>query len=275
MKKVMTVMAVILALTMVASDGWAQMRRGRGSGDGPQVDLNAPVTLHGEVVNFGAGFGARAAVLTVLAAGEEYKLMLGPVWNIQDQGFVAEAGDSVVVQGFSCGDCRGKLAVASVENLTRGLTLNLRGEDGLPLWQGERGARHAKGRGRHQGGGEEGVGAGRRPGTGHGPGPEMGETAVYLGTVQSFSGAPGEGVPTLVLATAAGDVTIVVGPHRRLTRSGFEITPGMDLEVTAASAGCPDKGHLVAVALKNPATGVEIALRGTSQGAMQRRGGRR
>ena len=273
MKKVMTVMAVILALTMVTSDGWAQMRRGRG--DGPQVDLNAPVTLHGEVVSFGAGFGARAAVLTVLAAGEEYKLMLGPVRNIQAQEFVAEAGDSVVVQGYSCGDRQGKLAVASVENLTKGVTLNLRGEDGLPQWQGGRGARPAKGRGPHQGGGEQGVGAGRRPGTGHGPGPEMGDTAVYLGTVQSFAGGPGEGVPTLVLATAAGDVTIVVGPHRRLTRSGFEITPGMDLEVTAASAGCPDKGHLVAVALKNPATGVEIALRGTSQGAMQRRGGRR
>ena len=186
--------------------------------------------------------------------------MLGPMWNIQEQGFAAETGDRVVVQGFSCGDCRERLAVASVENLTRNVILTLRGDDGAPLWQAGRGSRSVKGRGgKHEGAGPRG---------------ELGETAVYLGSVRSFSGVRGEGQPTLVLATAAGDFSIVVGPLRRLNQAGFEIVPGMALEVTAASAPCGDKDHLVAVAVKDPATGSEVVLRGHPRGGKNRRGGR-
>ena len=273
MKKIMTGVAMVLAVT-VAGEGWAQQRRGRGAGEGPQVDTSAKVTLQGEVVRLTAGFGAGMPTLVVAAGGEEHQFVLGPFRNLQAQGFEAQAGDQVAVQGFACTGCPNPFAVAAVENLTRGVTLTLRGEDGLPLWQSGRGGRPGLKRGDGQPGRKETAGAGRSMGKGAGSRPDLEQAEVYIGTVKSFTGGPGEGVPTLVLATAAGDVTMVVGPYRRLARSGLTIADGMALEVTAAPAGCEGQEHLVALAVKDPATGVEFTLRGEPRGSKNRGGGR-
>lgn len=273
MKKIMTAVAMVLAVT-VAGDGWAQQRRGRGAGEAPQVDTSAPVTLQGEVIRLSAGFGGGMPTLVVAAGGEEHQFVLGPFRNLQTQGFAAQAGDQVVVRGFACTGCPNPFAVVAVENLTRGVTLTLRDEDGVPLWQGGRGGRPGPQRGERPSTGQAEAGAGRSMGKGAGPGPDLDQARVFVGTVRDFTGGPGEGVPTLVLATAAGDVTIVVGPYRRLARAGLAIAADMALEVTAAPAGCEGQEHLVALAVKDPATGVEFSLRGEPRGSKHRRGGR-
>ena len=86
------------------------------------------------------------------------------------------------------------------------------------------------------------------------------EIVVLTGTVTAVNLAAGQGMPSIILHTASGDFTVMVGPYRLLAESKLEIKVGQSLEVKAF----PDprvNGVYAAVELKDSATGAVAALR--------------
>ena len=274
--------ALITGLAVgLATAATAQMRRGAGRGTGPQVDMGAATTVAGSVVSFqaGAGMGMPALVVAV-DGGEGQSFVLGPYRYLQAQGFTAKEGDRVEVTTVPCTACPNGSAVVSVHNVSTSATLTLRGEDGVPLWTGGRGAgRGMRGGGSCQGTGQgmgagaamgpgrgRGAGMGRAAGLCNGTGPDMAKAAAYSGTVKAFTGGAGQGFPTLVLETAGGEVSVMVSPYRALMRAGYTPAAGTAVEVTAAPVAVDGAEQLVAITLKDVASGLEIGLRDPQTG---------
>ncbi len=84
--------------------------------------------------------------------------------------------------------------------------------------------------------------------------------------MRSFSGGFGQGMPTLALETAQGDMEIIVSPYHVLADSGFDLDKGMDLRVTMAPVRWSDGGHWVALKLVDLASGLEVVLRDVASG---------
>jgi hypothetical protein len=102
-----------------------------GYGIGLQVDLATLVELEGVATQMGLGLGTHQNAITFSAGGTDYSLALGPIWYMAQQGFSLDAGDGLRVRMAQC--ARGWVAF-EVTNLTSGLTLVLRDEQGVPLW---------------------------------------------------------------------------------------------------------------------------------------------
>lgn len=266
-------LAAALALAGVVH---AQQRR---AGAGGGVDTSTLRTIEGEVVSFTAGAGTGTPQLLVRdAAGQETTFVLGPYRYLRDQGFVAERGDRVAVKAYACSACPSGLAVAEVKNLTRGLTLVLRSSDGTPVWQGEPGRKVRSRLQTGAGGGACGAGSASAAGTpaefGHrhqakgcgGSGPDMTRATTFTGSVKSFTGAPGAGMPTLVLDGSEGEVEMLVSPYRVLRHADFELASGMNVRVVAAPVALASGDEWVAIAITDLATGVEVALRDATTG---------
>ncbi|NJN67776.1 MAG: hypothetical protein HC884_14245 [Chloroflexaceae bacterium] len=66
------------------------------------------------------------------SAGETIQAMLGPRWYWWEQGISLDAGDRVVVEGFSMPNFY--LVVSQLENETTGETYQARTPEGFPLW---------------------------------------------------------------------------------------------------------------------------------------------
>jgi hypothetical protein len=271
------VLAGVTALSF-AGAGWAQL--GRGGGSGPRVDTSKTVTVQGDVVSFQAGLGQGMPELVVREAnGNETSFVLGPFRYLESQGFVAQAGDRVEINGYVCPSCESGVAVAQVKNLTRGLTVVLRNADGTPVWiafAGQNPRRHigagtvtGQGTGSAQGMGP-GHGTGATPHHGRqlcgGDGPDLSRTKSLTGSVVSFTGGPGEGLPTLVLAAAQGDVSIVLSPYRALGYAGYTPAVGAQVEVKAAPVTLGGQEHWVALTIKDLASGLEIVFRDAETG---------
>ncbi|MCU0293044.1 MAG: hypothetical protein MUF10_13800 [Thermoanaerobaculaceae bacterium] len=277
--------AVGMAL-MVASSVLAQHRGGGpGAGTLPRIDTSKAVTVQGEVVSFLAGYGQGMPELIVRESnGTESTFVLGPFHYLQAQGFTAQAGDRAEINGWACSTCEHAVAVAQVKNLTRNLTLVLRNADGTPVWIGAKGS----GARRHLGAGTTGVGSGMAPGAtggqgvGNGPGtgmmrhggrhlcdgngPDLTEVATYTGMVKSFTGGSGEGYPTLVLTTSAGEVSIVLSPYRALLQAGYTPVAGAQIELKAAPVTVDGVEHWVALTVTDVASGLQIVLRDPETG---------
>lgn len=122
--------------------------------------------------------------------------------------------------------------------------------------------------------GGQGVGTG--PGTGmmrhggrhlcDGGGPDLTKVATYTGAVRSFTGGAGEGFPTLVLTTSAGDVSIVLSPYRALLQAGYTPAVGAEVEVKAAPVSVDGVEHWVALVLTDSASGLQVVLRDPETG---------
>jgi hypothetical protein len=256
-----------------------------GSGAGPRVDTSKTVTVQGDVVSFQAGFGQGTPALVLReASGNETTFVLGPYRYLQSQGFTAQAGDRAEVFGYECPNCEQGVAVAQVKNLTRGLTLVLRNPDGTPVWIAY-GGQNVR---RHLGSGTPGAGnsapqgtasvqgMGTGPGTGtasnvrrhlcDGTGPDVSRTETFTGTVVSFTGGPGEGTPTLVLATAQGELSILVSPYRALVYAGYTPAAGARVEVTAAPVELDGQEEWLALSITDLASGLEVVLRNAETG---------
>jgi len=102
------------------------VRDGDQTGTG-QAEVDEWLTLAGAVVS------ADADVLVVDTASGEVAVENRGWWYAQEQGFVAQAGDQVVLTGFYENE---DFEVGQIDNLTSGQTVTLRDENGRPMWAG-------------------------------------------------------------------------------------------------------------------------------------------
>ena len=268
-----------LAAALASPLAAQQVRAGARDGSGPRIDTSKTVTVQGEVVSFQAGYGQGTPELVVREGnGNEATFVLGPFRYLEANGFVAQAGDRVEITGYACPNCENGVAVAQVKNLTRGLTLVLRNADGTPLWIAFAGqnprlhiGRGTPGPGTGTGlgvGPGQGVGVGQHVGSGlcAGDGPDLSRTTTFAGSVVSFTGGPGVGLPTLVMTTANGEVSIVLSPYRALVQADYAPAAGSQVEVKAAPVTLDAQEHWVALTIKDVATGLEVVLRNAETG---------
>ena len=251
-------LAALVALPALAQRGPGGGNRGGGS---PAVDPTQKSVVTGDVVSWAAGPGAGMPTLTVKKSdGAEAAYVLGPYRYIVEKGFSAVAGDHVELTLFACTACNQGFAVAEVKNLTRGLTLPLRAEDGTPLFSG--------GRGRGGFGPGQGQGRGRGPGAGlcDGTGPDLSRKVTLSGTVKAFTGGPGQGRPTVVLLTSEGEKSFLASPYRALAAAGLTIAEGKGLEAVVAPVTVDSQEVWVALTVKDVATGLTVDLRDASTG---------
>jgi hypothetical protein len=256
----------VIPLALAGGPGGAGQGAGPGDGSGvPVVDPAAIVLLEGPVLSFVAGPGMGLPTLTVDDPVEgATEVRLGPFRILRDAGFAADVGDLVRITAYPCVLCTADYAAASVENLTTGISVTLREDDGTPVWLGTKGP---------------GTGAG--PGTGFGPGasrpgrgsgiclglgPDISAAVTVTGTVVAFSGGPGVGVPILTLAADGDELTLVAGPWRIWDAAGFFPQEGQELVVTYAPAERDGETHLVILTVTDPATGITMVLRDPETG---------
>lgn len=279
--------AVVLVI-MALMGGTALAQRGPGKGNhdgtGPNAQLGQALTVAGTVISFAATTGEGQPTLVVGGSAGNHTFVLGPYRVIAAQGFAAETGDQVEVQGFECTACPSGVAVAKVSNVTKGVLLMLRNADGTPAWQGGPGRNRGYGQGRRGQRGEGGNGStegctGTGPGTvgnAHssaggarscrGEGPDMTRVTLFAGPIESFTGGFHEGRPTLVVSTAAGDRAIMLSPFRALHRAGYTPVPRTDVEVVAAPITVDGAEEWVAVSVKDVAAGLVLQLRDATTG---------
>ena len=295
--RTLKVVGMTLLGLAIATTGMAQRaRQGARDGSGPAIDTTQIQAVEGVVVLFVAGLGQGMPELQVVdAAGTRYSFVLGPYWFLASQGFAADPGDTVTVIAYACTSCDTGVAVASVVNATKGITLGLRDEDGVPLWTSRRG-------GGGQGDGGQGTGCAGNGGTGNGgtgnggrgTGDEargrgqggnggggdgtggagmhegltldLARTTTFTATVTSFTFTAGQGAATLDAATSSGDVSFLVSPAWVLVRAEFTPQAGDALEITAAPATIDSQEVWVVLAIKDVATGLELVLRDPATG---------
>jgi hypothetical protein len=296
----MTVLGLAIATTGMAQ----RTRQGARDGSGPAIDTARIQVVEGVVVHFVAGLGQGMPELQVTdAAGTQYAFVLGPYWYLADQGFAADPGDAVTVVGYACASCDTGIAVASVVNGTKGITLGLRDEYGLPLWTsrqpagaggglgGNGGADGGTGGSRGNGGGggtpgrvQGGGGNGGNGGNGGGAGCtaihdglilDLSRTTTFTATVASFTLTAGRDAATLVAATSSGEVSFLVAPAWVLLRAEFTPEAGDALEIVAAPATVGTEEVWVVLSTKDAATGLELVLRDPATGFPVARGARR
>lgn len=245
----------IVAVLMTVAVAGAALAQKRGAGSGtPQVDPSAAITVEGSVTAFQAGVGAGQPTLVVKGDdGKEYVFVLGPYRFLKNEGFAAAEGDRVRVVAYPCAQCPSGLVPAQITNLTRNITLTLRGSDGLPLWMAQ-GAGPAAGSGNRPAGTRRGSGLG----TCNGLGLNLADSKTFEGTVSAFTGAPGQKHPVLSLETGQGPVEIVLAPYRVLAEAGYTPAVGNPVRVVAAPAS---DGDWVALTLEDLTSGLVIRFR--------------
>lgn len=268
MQKALRFLAVTALAVGVTGTSLAQGRRS-GTGSGPGLDAASVSTVIGTVTSFSAGAGVgRPSLVVNTDSGSTQTFVLGPYRLLQAQSFTLAAGERVEVKALACATGEEKLVAIEVRNLTRGLTLNLRDEDGKPVWMGSRAQGERRfGRGGEGKGKQAGVAQGQGRGQGRGmsacggSGPDLARSSTFTGQVVRFDGGTGSGQPTLVLGTAQGEVSIRLAPFRALVRTGYTPVPGANLDVIAAPVTVDGSEHLVALSLRDAATGLVIQLR--------------
>ncbi len=138
-------------------DGYESSRnRGQGESDGAEISgfQGNQAGIHGFAGNETAGKGIAigvdgwiemSGVVTDLETnllqvrledGSLLEMSRRAWWFAQDQGFSASIGDQLNLTGFIEGD---EFETAKLENLTTGLSVAIRDENGRPLWAGKGG----------------------------------------------------------------------------------------------------------------------------------------
>jgi hypothetical protein len=124
-----TRLPLALTLILIALPAAAQ------PGSSPAADPSAAFDVYGTVLSFTAAYGSGLPMLVVEdAALGTLDVGLGPVWFLQAADFAAAPGDEVEALVFPCPVCAAPYVAMWVENLTTGAAVDLRGEDGRPLW---------------------------------------------------------------------------------------------------------------------------------------------
>jgi hypothetical protein len=264
---------LIILAALFATASMAAVGHCSGQGANP----SNPVEINGTVVWFTGGFGSGMPTLTVSdPVLGEVDIALGPIWFLQESGFIAEVEDSVLVLAYECPTCSAGLVAAWVDNLTNGTFVDLRNEDGRPLWtqrQRLRGgsSRPGGGGGNGNGGGGSGGGSGNGGGSGGGNGGEgsgldMSQVDTVTGEVVEFTGHAGSGQPVMTLDVEGEHYEITVSPYGPVAAAGLTIEPGLILTVTYAPTECQEDPHLVTISILDDATGFLIQLRDPETG---------
>lgn len=105
--------------------------RSGGYGAGQGVDLSTLIEVQGPVTAVNSGVGTHNNTLTLQAGPEAYTVSLGPLWYMTGQGFAFQAGETLRVRMALC---QGHWAAFSVTRASTGEALQLRDDQGVPLW---------------------------------------------------------------------------------------------------------------------------------------------
>jgi hypothetical protein len=143
MKSKQLVTATFILSLMVAAPSWAQGLEQRG-GDagtskgqyGRMYDSRTVETLTGEVIQvgkFNTRGGNDGACFTFKGASETLEVILGPGWYVNDQYLKIQPKDELVVKGSRV-MVKGKPAIIATVVKKGDKTLNLRDENGTPVW---------------------------------------------------------------------------------------------------------------------------------------------
>lgn len=267
------------------------------SGVGSGADPSQAFEVSGTVVAVTGGSNSGMPMLTVDDPGlGQVDIGLGPIWFLQTSGFSAEIGDSVRLLAYACPTCAATAVAAWIDNLSNLTSVDLRDEDGRPLWTQRQFNRNGSGRpgmgsgsGSSNGGGQGGGGGGgggepggtgggggngdpggSGNGTGSGPangsGLDMSQVETVTGEVIHFTGHAGAGQPIVSLDVEGEAIDITLSPYQPIEAAGLVIVPGLVLTVTFAPTECEEDPHNVAISITDDATGVLVQLRDPETG---------
>jgi len=283
---------VLLSLVAAASVAFA------GGSSITGADPSQAFEVSGTVAAVSVGSGSGMPMLTVDdAVLGPVDVALGPIWVLQEAEFSVEVGDSVDLLAYPCASCAASAVAAWVENLTNGTSVDLRDEDGSPLWTqrmssrsgstrpgqgGGSGGQTGGGQGGGQGGGSGGgTGTGQPGGSGNGTGSgpangsglDMSQIATATGNVVDFTGFAGSGQPVLTLDANGQSIEIVLSPYQPILAAGLVIEPGDTLTVAFAPTDCDEAPQNVAISILDDATGILVQLRDPETGFPMTNGG--
>lgn len=245
-KTSLLISVLILTLPFAAA---AQRHGGPGSGADPADAFE----IYGTVLSFSAARGAGMPALRVddPALGV-VEVGLGPAWYLRAAGFAAAPGDEIDALAYPCSTCFVPAVAAWVNNLTTGVTVELRDDDGLPLWRqsgagpgGDPRCQPASGDpksgpgnmgGNHHGG--AGSGGSGNGSTGNGQG--NGGTGNGQGNGGNGNGEPGSGGPGAFggqCSWTAPDLSAVATVTGTVVSVDAEPGAGMPAMVLATDAG--------------------------------------
>jgi hypothetical protein len=292
----------IVLLPLIAASSVVMAGGGSGSG----ADPSQAFEVSGPVVAVTGGSGSGMPMLTVDDPGLGLvDIGLGPIWFLQEAGFSAEEGDSVHLLAYACPTCAAAAVAAWVDNLTNSTSVDLRDEDGRPLWTQRQYNRNGSGRpgqgvgsGDNNGGGQTGgsggeggtgepggsggeggsgepggSGNGTGSGPGNGSGLDMSLVETVTGEVVDFTGHAGAGQPILTLYVDGESIEITLSPYQPIEAAGLVIVPALVLTVTFAPTDCEEDPHNVAISIIDDATGVLVQLRDPETGFPMAGGG--
>jgi hypothetical protein len=111
-----------------------------GSPVAPGYDRASVVEVSGSALQVDISQRGGGSTLRVESGGEIYTVTLGPGWYLRQQGADYKIGDKLAVKGSKMKTQEGKLylTAAKIKNLRTGRILELRDENGLPLWKSKR-----------------------------------------------------------------------------------------------------------------------------------------
>jgi hypothetical protein len=229
---------LVLTLSLQAS---AQGRGARGA-----ANIENVLTFTGTVTatNMSPGQRHPSFKMETVERGE-VTILAGPYWLVASDDLALKEGSRLTVKAFASLQVEGTYAAVEIRNDETGVAVNLLSQRGAGLMRG----------------GGFGLQAARRGG---GAGPvafDPAQVVVLTGTVKNVKMDYGKGSPGFILETAQGPVTVTAGPYRVLARSGFQISEGETMTVTAFPC-LQGQGAYAAMKLVKQATSETLELRG-------------
>ncbi|MFH5832659.1 DNA-binding protein [Halalkalibaculum sp. DA384] len=138
-----TVLSIVIMTVTLLSTAWSQQRPGKGMGQmyTRNYDVSTVETMKGEVVDISYNPSKKnAAVMgvhvVVKTDTESIPVHLGPVWYLNEQDQLNK-GDKIEVTGSRI-TFNGAPALVAATVKRNEMTLQLRDQNGFPVWRGWR-----------------------------------------------------------------------------------------------------------------------------------------